>query len=79
VRSETLVGRPKHPRKELETLLKEAEIKAWRVVKGSRYFKMYCPCAEQHWTTVHLTPSDPNYERNLRGLLRRETCWEARP
>ena len=23
-------------------------------------------------------PSDPNYERNLRGLLLRETCWEAR-
>jgi hypothetical protein len=73
------VGRPRHPRKELEALLKEAERKGWRVVKGSKYFKMYCQCSDQHWTTVHLTPSGPNYERNLRGLLRRETCWEARP
>lgn len=39
------MGRPKHPRKELEAVLKEAEGKGWRVVKGSKYFKMYRPCA----------------------------------
>jgi hypothetical protein len=79
VRSERLWAGQGIPGKELEALLKEAERKGWRVVKGSKYFKMYCPCSDQHWTTIHLTPSDPNYERNLRGLRRRETCWEARP
>ena len=53
------MGRPRHPRKELEALLKEAETKAWRVVKGSKYFKMSCPCSDEHWTTVHLTPLGP--------------------
>jgi hypothetical protein len=75
---EEALSRPKPPRKELEALLKEAEAKGWRVVMGGRYFKMYCPCADEHLQTVHLTPGR-NYERNLRGLLRRDTCWEARP
>lgn len=73
-----MAGRPRHPRKELEALLREAEAKGWRVVKPGKYFKMYCPCIDKHLETVHLTPSDPNYERNLRGLLGRETCWKAR-
>jgi hypothetical protein len=47
-------------------------------VKPGKYFKLYCPCPDKHLQTVHLTPSDPNYERNVRGLLGRETCWEAR-
>ena len=71
------MSRSKHPRKELEALLKEGEAKGWRVVMGGRYFKMYCPCDDKHLQTVHLSPSDPNYERNLRGQLRRGTCWEA--
>ena len=72
------MGRPKHPRPELEALLKEAEAKGWRVIKGRKYFKMYCPCTDKHLTWVHLTPGQ-YYENHLRGLLRRDTCWEARP
>lgn len=34
------MSRPKHPRKELEALLKEAEAKGWRVVKGSKYLEL---------------------------------------
>jgi hypothetical protein len=67
--------RPRHPRQDLEALLREAERKGWRVTRGTRYYAMLCPCG-QHRKTVHLTPSDPGYERNLRGLLRRATCWD---
>lgn len=71
-------GRPKHPRKELEAVLKRAEEQGWVIVKTT-YFKMRCPCADRHWKTVHLTPSDPNYLRNLLGQLRRATCWKEMP
>src|SRR4030095_9981389 len=32
-----------------------------------------------HRKTAHLPPSDPNYQRNLRGLLRRETRSRSTP
>ncbi len=70
-----MVSRSKHPVKELEALLREAEGRHWRVERGGRYFKMYCPCG-QHKKTVHLSPSDPNYERNCRSQLNRATCWD---
>ncbi|MEY2468867.1 MAG: hypothetical protein QOF21_1565 [Actinomycetota bacterium] len=55
-----------------------AEARGWRVVKAT-YFKMYCPCRGRHMKTVHLTPSDPNYRRNLIGYLGRLDCWEVKP
>lgn len=67
--------RPRHPNKELEALLQEGEDLGWTVTKGRRYFKMKCPCGV-HMKTVHLSPSDPNYERNLRGWLTRTGCWK---
>ncbi|SNQ46652.1 conserved hypothetical protein [Frankia canadensis] len=67
--------RPRHPIKELECLLREAERQGWIVEKGRKYFKIYCPCGA-HKHTVHLTPSSSGYERNLRGHLRRQTCRE---
>jgi hypothetical protein len=77
-------SRPRHPRKELEALLKEAESNGWRVTKGRRYYTIWCPCPGRHRETVHLTPSGSNYERNLRAHLRNlrahlrlTTCWEA--
>jgi len=30
-----------------------------------------------HRKTVHLTPSDPNYVRNLRQWLERQSCWNG--
>ena len=70
--------RPKHQRKELEALLKEAEGQGWLVTRAGRYFKLKCPCPEKHLTTVHLTPSNPRYELNKRKWLVRRTCWEAK-
>lgn len=69
------VSRPRHPDKELELILKEAEDKGWRVGRGNKYYKMYCPCADQHTKTVKITPRS-GYLRNLLGQLRRATCWE---
>lgn len=71
--------RPRHPDKDLETVLQEAEGKRWRVDKGKKYFKMYCPCADRHKKTVHLSPSSPNYRRNLLAQLGRATCWDQKP
>lgn len=68
--------RPKHTRPGLESLLKEAEAKGWRVEKRNHY-KMKCPCPRKCLRNVACTPSTANYERNLRGWLRRNTCWEA--
>lgn len=68
-------SRPRHPNKELERLLTEAEAKGWRIAKGKRYYRMRCPCGS-HQTWIHLTPSDPNHERNKRAWLARTGCWE---
>jgi hypothetical protein len=68
--------KPKPKVTDLKAILKEAENRGWRVEKGKKYYKMWCPCQGKHWKTVHLTPSDPSYIRNLVGQLRRATCWD---
>lgn len=67
--------RPRHPRKELETLLRAAEDQGWTVVKGRKYYRCRCPCGE-HLKTIHLTPSDPGYARNQRAWFTRQACWK---
>jgi len=70
------MARPKHPRPELEEILREAERKDWRISGGGNsYFKMLCPCGK-HLKMVHLTPMQ-NYPKKLRRWLERRTCWEA--
>lgn len=66
--------RPRHPKKDLEDLLRAFEAANWRVIKKSGYYKVYCPCG-QHLRTVHLSPSDPYYKRNVLQWLHRQTCW----
>jgi hypothetical protein len=72
------VSRPRHPVKELEALLQEAESQGWRAERGKGYYKLLCPNPCKCWKTVHLTPSGARYEENLRHKLARDTCWEAR-
>jgi hypothetical protein len=67
--------RPRHPIKELEAVLAAVEAQGWLVIKG-KYFKMRCPCADKHAKTVHLTPSDPMYLKNLVNRLHRTTCFK---
>jgi hypothetical protein len=69
------VTRARHPRRELEAVLRAAESQNWIVKKSKKYFKMYCPCEDKHIKTVHLTPSSPKYRQDLLGQLRRATCW----
>lgn len=67
--------RPRHPDKGLEKLLQEAEERGWRVVKGRKYYKAYCPCQEKCKETVHLTPSNHHYERNKRNKMSKCPAW----
>lgn len=67
--------RPRHQDKDLEQLLRDLEANNWRVTKGKKYYKVYCPCGI-HQRTVKNTPSDPSYECNVRGWLGRTGCWE---
>jgi hypothetical protein len=71
------MSRPKHKVKELEALLQQAEAHRWRVDHQKVYFRIRCPCGK-HKRWVHLSPSDPNYGKNLRMWLRRQPCWEER-
>ncbi|MGW5878477.1 hypothetical protein ACWFMI_18195 [Nocardiopsis terrae] len=68
--------RPRHPDKDLESVLKGAEARGWRVERRKKYYKMYCPCQDKHFKTVKLSPSGANYLKDLLGQLRRATCWE---
>lgn len=78
------MSRPRHQVKELEAVLRQAERRGWRIDKGKKYFGMRCPCGK-HQRRVHLTPSNPNYELNLRNpnyelnlrkWLQRQPCWK---
>ena len=70
--------RRKHPKKELEQILRLAEEESdWHVeASPSGYFKLKCHCEAKHIRWVHLTPSDPNYGKNLLAWLRRQPCWK---
>ncbi|WDZ89942.1 hypothetical protein [Nocardiopsis sp. HUAS JQ3] len=70
--------RPRHPNKDLESALRAAEARQWRVERRKKYYKMYCPCPEKHFKTVKLTLSGANHLKDLLGQLRRATCWEER-
>ena len=66
--------RPRHPKPELERLCRDVEKAGWRITRGKRYFKAYCACGK-HKRTIHLSPSDPNYEKHARSWFRRQPCW----
>lgn len=68
--------RSRHTDKDLEAVLREAEDKGWRVEKG-KYWKLLCPNSCKCMKTVKLTPSGANYLTNLRGQLKRATCWDG--
>lgn len=67
--------RPKHPDKDIEDELRVAEAHNFRVTKGSRYFKVLCPCGN-HQRGVALTPSGSRYLANLQAWLRRCPMWK---
>jgi hypothetical protein len=72
----TDLPRPRHPRAELEAVLRAAEKQGWMVTKGKKYFKLMCSCPDKHQGWVHLTPSGAKYTLNLVKQLKRATCWK---
>lgn len=71
------MARRKHPDKELEAILRDAETKNWRVEVGKKYFKLKCPCSAQHYKVVHVTPSSGYYTNHLLQALESRTCWKG--
>ncbi len=69
------MARQKHPRKDFEALLREAEERSWRVDRNKGYYKVLCPCPEKHWVSVVLTPSSGRTLMNTRKTLERCSCW----
>ena len=68
---------PQHRGPEARSLsLQEAEGHGWKVKKGKVYFKALCTCGKGHakWS-IHLTPSNPNYAKDLQAWFRRQECW----
>jgi hypothetical protein len=70
------MSRPRHPDKELEAIIREAEDGGWLADRPSAYFRLLCPCG-QHQRRVHITPSNPRYGLNLRMWLKRQPCWRG--
>lgn len=68
---------PKHSKKDLEQILQLFDASGWRITKGKTYYKLYCPCRD-HKTTVHLSPSNPNYALDKRKWLERQPCYSGR-
>lgn len=68
---------PKHPDKELREVTDSADAQGWTVQRSrGGYFMIKCPCPGKHKKTVHVSPSNPRYKRELLGFLRRSTCWK---
>lgn len=71
------MSRPKHQDQDIEAVLREAEARHWRVERKKGYYKAKCPCSKKHanWS-IKLTPSNPNYAKNLAAWFQRQSCWE---
>ena len=72
-----MVERPRHPKKDIERVMRVAESHGRRFAKGKKYYKAYCPCGE-HLHTVHVTPSNPWYVVHLKYRFERTGCWDMR-
>ena len=70
----TASGRPRHPKKELEDLLKIAESRNWTITRNQGYFRAWCPCGEHHESVV-LSPSGANYKRNKLHKMSKCPMW----
>jgi len=67
--------RPKHPKKDIEALMREAEDRGWVFERGNGYYKGKCGCEGKHIKTIHLSPSNPRYVLNAQKWFER-TCWK---
>ena len=74
------MGRPSHPKKEVEDAIQHAESNGWRVEKtggGHAWGRMYCPynddecrCGEFCITGIWSTPKNPgNHAKDLKRVV----------
>lgn len=68
------MARARHPTKEIEKVMADAELHGWVFGLGSKYWKGKCACG-QHMKTVKSTPSGGNYTINLARWFQRQPCW----
>lgn len=68
-------SRHRHPKKEWEALLSEAEARGHTVTRGQRYFRIWCRCGDD-MESIPLTPSNRRTLRNKTANLRRWSCWD---
>ena len=65
--------RLRHPDKDIEAVLTQAEAHGWTFLPGKKYWKGRCGCGD-HLKSVHKTPSSGYYANHLVQWFRR-TCW----
>lgn len=65
----------KHKNKDGEALLKELAAQGWKIKDPPKYYSVRCPCGA-HQRQVHLTPSDPNYWKNVLSWAKRCPNWQ---
>jgi hypothetical protein len=65
----------KHSNKELQELLIELDDAGWFITRRKGYYIVRCPDGCHSQKTVHLTPSNRYYGKNLRKFLVRNTCF----
>lgn len=70
------MSRPRHPKPNLERLLRTAEGFGWRVERKKRYYMCRCSCPMKCMETVHISPSNPKYELNKRNKMSKCEAWE---
>lgn len=67
--------RPRHPVKEFERLLRDAEERGWRIKRHKGYFRALCPEPCECSRSVALTPSGSRTLLNTRKKLERCVGW----
>lgn len=65
--------RPRHPDKEIEDVLRQAENHGWTFGLGNGYWKGRCGCGT-HLKSVAKTPSGGYYVNRLLQWFKRN-CW----
>jgi len=48
-----------HPKTEGRKLLRDGQRQGWKVERGGKYFKMYCPCPDKHKATNTFDSIEP--------------------
>ena len=67
--------RPRHPKKEWERLLRDAEVRGHRVTKKRGYFRVWCRCGD-NVESIPLSPSGCRTLLNKTKRLQGWSCWE---